>query len=124
MNIQTRFKELRKCLNLTQTELAESIGVTRGVIANIELGRVPPRTGLLQMIVEKYKVNKDWLIDGVGEMFVIAMENIEVEQFLAEIMARQNDLYPTALKLSKLNTEDLELIDSLLTRLLNEKKEN
>lgn len=122
MNIQTRFKELRKCLNLTQTELAESIGVTRGVIANIELGRVPPRAGLLQMIVEKYKVNKDWLIDGVGEMFIIAMENIEVEQFLAEIVSRKNDLYPTALKLSKLNTEDLELIDSLLTRLLNEKE--
>lgn len=33
----SRFKKLKKCLDLTQTELAENIGIIHGVIANIEL---------------------------------------------------------------------------------------
>ena len=64
-----RIKELRKALNLSQDEFANSLGLkTRGKIANIELGRVVPDGAFLSLICKTHNVNYQWLISGEGDM--------------------------------------------------------
>lgn len=70
MEIYERIRELRKNkLNLTQTEFGKVLGVSRDVIKNIELNalaRPDQKEPLYRLICEKFHVNYDWLINGVG----------------------------------------------------------
>ena len=54
---------------MTQKEFGNDLGVSCGVIANIENGFVAPKPLLLDMICKTYNVNEDWLKNGTGEMF-------------------------------------------------------
>ena len=64
-----RIKTLRKVLGLSQSEFGEKLGVSRSVIANIELNRVEPKERLIKHICDIFNVNESWLAGGVGEMF-------------------------------------------------------
>lgn len=66
-----RIKALRKELELNQAEFGEKIGVSRSVIANIELNRVEPKELLVKHICDIFNVNEQWLLNGSGEMFTI-----------------------------------------------------
>ena len=48
-----RLKQVREILSLTQADLAESVGVTQGAIAQIEQGFFDPSPELVEKIVEK-----------------------------------------------------------------------
>lgn len=65
-----RIKALRKELRLSQAEFGEKIGVSRSVIANIELNRVAPKELLINHICDIFNVNPEWLTDGKDDMFV------------------------------------------------------
>lgn len=68
-NIYDRFKILRKTKKLSQTEFGERVGVSRGVIKNIEGKLVEPKELLIKQICKEYHVNYLWLTEGVGDMF-------------------------------------------------------
>lgn len=63
-----RLNYARKKNGYTQGSLADSIGVSRGVIFNLEKNKTIPQTIVLNAICSTLKINKDWLIDGTGEM--------------------------------------------------------
>ena len=52
----------------TQNSLAESIGVSRGVIFNLEKNKTAPQAIVLNAICRVLKVNKDWLVRGKGQI--------------------------------------------------------
>lgn len=89
MTSNTRVKELRKTLNLSQTKFGEKLGVSKDVIANIELERVELKEMTAKHICRIYNVNPLWLIEGEGEMFIeIAdglLEDLAVEYELTDI---------------------------------------
>jgi transcriptional regulator with XRE-family HTH domain len=59
-----RIIELRKKLGLNQEEFAEKIGITRGKLSQIEIGRVDIHLDVLKSIVSKCSITYDELIDG------------------------------------------------------------
>lgn len=63
MNISEKLKLLRKANNLTQADFADSIGVSRGNLANIELGKVEPTKVFINCVSLMYNINKNWLTD-------------------------------------------------------------
>lgn len=67
--MNTRIKELRKSLNLTQLEFGNAIGL-RSSISDIELGKAPITKRTIIAICSKFNVNEDWLRNGKGQMFV------------------------------------------------------
>ena len=69
MSIGERLKAARKKRGISQDELAKSIGVSRGVITNIEYDKVnTPQPIILEAMVQKLKIRKEWLIEGQGDM--------------------------------------------------------
>ena len=84
-NIISRIKKIRKHFKLSQSEFAESLGHGRGVIENIELGRVSPKPILLQQICKVYNVDPYWLETGEGPMFLERDEYDELLEFAMEI---------------------------------------
>ncbi|MCM1539778.1 MAG: helix-turn-helix domain-containing protein [Blautia sp.] len=63
-----RLNYARRHSGYTQNSLAESIGVSRGVIFNLEKDKTVPQTIVINAICRTLKINSDWLLNGVGEM--------------------------------------------------------
>ncbi|NFR74494.1 helix-turn-helix transcriptional regulator, partial [Clostridium botulinum] len=53
----------RKANNLTQADFANSIGISRGNLANIELGKVEPTQVFINCVSLMYNIDKNWLLD-------------------------------------------------------------
>ncbi len=66
-NIGGRIKSIRNLHKLTQEVFADSIGVTRSVLSQIELGINNPSVELIAIIKSKYKTTYDFLIGGSKE---------------------------------------------------------
>ena len=65
-----RFKILRETIGVTQEELANSIGVAPSFISGIERNKKDISRNLLKKLLDKYKININWLLSGEGEMFL------------------------------------------------------
>lgn len=63
-----RFKQIRKSLNMTQKEFAESLGVTQTTISGIEKDVANSSLTLAKLISLKYNIDEGWLLNGTGEM--------------------------------------------------------
>ena len=70
MDAAARLKAIRKELGLTQESFAESIGLKRDNITSLELRKVKITTLHALAIEHVHNVNKEWLLDGKGEVFL------------------------------------------------------
>ena len=82
-----RFIEIRKALNLTQTEMGERLGVTRSVISNIEYNRVEPSQLIIKLACKEFGVDEIWLRTGVGEMFSTGSRDEQVAAFFMSTLS-------------------------------------
>lgn len=98
-----RLNYVRKRKGYTQDSLAQSIGVSRGVIFNLEKNKTEPQTIVINAICQTLKINKEWLINGIGEM-----EDTNEASESAKILA---ELYDVAKVLSQ--DEQLYLLDTV-----------
>lgn len=80
-------RALRKALELTQTEFAAQLYVSRDVISNIELKRVEPSEMMINAICKTYDVNREWLETGEGEMFHSRASENELTAILTGLAA-------------------------------------
>ena len=56
-------------INISQTNLAENIGVNKATISHIMSGRNKPSIEFLEKLLNNYSyLNANWLITGVGYM--------------------------------------------------------
>ena len=69
-NFSKRLKKLRHELNITQNDFAQSCEVKLTAISKYETGLVKPGFDMLYKIASVYNVNLNWLILGIGEMFL------------------------------------------------------
>lgn len=67
--MQSRLKELRKTLKITQKKLAESLGISDSAISRIEKGENTLTDQNIKLICSEFNVNEQWLRTGEGEMF-------------------------------------------------------
>ncbi len=66
----SRISEIKTQAGLKSADLARILGVRSGLISEIEQGRSKnPSAGFLELMVQKLKVNPDWLLTGVGPVF-------------------------------------------------------
>ena len=93
--VNGRILSLREHLNITQTEFGKSIGVSRGVIANIELNIVDAITKplLLDQICKEYKVDRDWLETGEGEMFMPQTKDDVITEFFTDVLSEEDESF-------------------------------
>ena len=74
--MDTRIRELRRALGMTQQELADKLGIGRTIISNYEIGRSSMSDAVLRLIVTTFGVSEIWLRTGEGDMFA-AEDSIE-----------------------------------------------
>lgn len=67
-----RLALVREALGLTQTEVAKTLGVYRNVVGRIEAGEIELRTEHLSVLAEHYRISPNWVLLGVGPVFLIS----------------------------------------------------
>jgi len=98
-----RLRHARKSRGFTQKSLADAIGVSRGVIFNIEKDKTEAQTIVTNAICQILSINGEWLIKGVGNM----EDNIDAKQSAKTL----TELYEVAKDLSE--PEQLYLLDTI-----------
>jgi transcriptional regulator with XRE-family HTH domain len=69
MTINERIVKVRRDLKLTQPVFAEKICISKGYIANLELGQKEVNDRIVRLISTAFGVNEQWLRTGEGAMF-------------------------------------------------------
>jgi transcriptional regulator with XRE-family HTH domain len=91
MSIATRLRQARKSRGYTQDSLAKTLGVSRGVIANIEYEKAEPQAIVIHAICECLQISKNWLLSGEGNMNVLPNSELRI-QIISEINDAIKDL--------------------------------
>lgn len=72
-----RVRMIRKNEKLTQDEFAKEIGYSKSHVHSVESGMARPSNEFLQKITNRYGVNYDWLLTGVGEQKPDGSEEVD-----------------------------------------------
>ena len=67
--MNTRIRELRKSLGLSQTEFGERLGLKQTTIAGYEARGRTPIDAVVSLICREFNVSENWLRNGTGPMF-------------------------------------------------------
>lgn len=67
--INCRVKAVRKAKRMSQAEFGEAIGLKQGAISRIEQDGVPITEQNIAIICKTFRVRREWLETGEGEMF-------------------------------------------------------
>ncbi|ANF62140.1 hypothetical protein A6037_05140 [[Haemophilus] ducreyi] len=71
MNTNEKFKRLITALGFASVkEFAESLDISQTRIADVMRGKQKVPEDLLLKLISQYHVNANWLIAGVGDMFI------------------------------------------------------
>ena len=77
--INARIKELRKSLKLNQAEFGDAIGLKTSAISKMEQTGSTVTEQNITLICQKFRVRREWLLDGEGEIFVSGEPGIFAE---------------------------------------------
>lgn len=105
MNISDKLTLIRKARNMTQADFAETIGISRSNLANIELGKVKPTKIFINCVSLMYNIDKEWLTDDSNDDL--------------SVLNRANDMSSTiAKKYKKLNAQYKKFVENQMNQLL------
>ncbi len=68
--MQERLKKLRETLGHSQSNFAKLISMDRSNYCRVEKGKRELADYYVELICLKFNVNKEWLLQGDGEMFI------------------------------------------------------
>lgn len=121
--MNTRLKEIRKKLKLTQSEFGERIGITAAAISDIEKGRRNLTDRNVNLICEKFCINEEWLRNGIGEPFTSQLPEDEFSRLLSEIEEGNNEQLKRAIRMFiQLDDKSRKIILDLTKSLLENQK--
>ena len=117
-----RIKRIRNSLNISQTDFAQKLSISRSAVCKMESGENYPSEQTIKLMCSEFSVNEEWLRTGKGEMFIEKSKDEQIAEMLADIQAGGEDTFKHRLvsALSKLNKEDWESLEKLID-LINEK---
>lgn len=103
-----RIKELRKALDLNQTEFGNRIGIKQGTVTGYETGNRMPTDAVLLSICREFDVNETWLRTGEGEMFERLTDQQKVMKYTAMLLKDKESLVANAIKNFIITYEQLD----------------
>lgn len=123
MAINDRIKELRKHLNLTQTEFGDKIGLKQNTVGQMEGGSRSVTERTILLICEKFNANKVWLLEGHGEMF--ENDDMEFARAVDRVMFGESDFARRVFKLfGKLSLEEWNKLEEIARALVEDEKKD
>ena len=87
--IGERFTAIREDLGLAQPAMAQLFGVSVSTWRNYEHGRTAPSEKIIDVLCEKYHVNREWLKNEIGEKYTAASVSGENDTQAAPVVEKK-----------------------------------
>lgn len=87
-----RFAEIRKHFFKNQSEMAECLNITRQAISSIEQGKSKPSYDLLYILLNKYNINLNYLLDNKGNMLLSDDDKVNNNELIQQLQEKINQL--------------------------------
>lgn len=126
--INERFREVRLTLGsnkkISQEAFAKEIGLSRSELANIEYDKTEPKDFTIKQVCDKFHVNEAWLRHGEGEMFRKMTREQEISKFVGAALTSEPESFRKRFlaMLSRLNTEEWEVLEKMALELADKEK--
>ena len=121
--MNNRIKELRKHLNMNQTDFGAKIGVKQGTIAGYENGMRVPLDTVISSICREFNVNECWLRNGEGEMFVTLSREEELADMMSKLLTCEPSFRHRLVSvLRRMSDDEWEMLERKALELLEELK--
>lgn len=121
--MNTRIKEIRKNLQLTQVEFATRLGLKQNSIAQIEMGLRNPSDQTITSICREFGVNELWLRTGEGDMCKQLDRYQELSSFFGDLMMTEPDVRHRLIgAIMHADLEELRMIERFAWRWVEETK--
>ena len=117
--MHNRIKEVRKALNLTQTDFGAKIGVKGNTITNYESGLRTPSDAVIFSICREFGVDENWLRTGEGEMLVQQTRDEKIANFMRRMLKEEGDTFKKRLinLLCALDEDDWEALEKIARKM-------
>lgn len=117
--MKERLLKIRKEQKLTQDEFAEKLGLSKNYIWQIEKGERNPSDRTIKDVCRTFRVNYDWLVDGIGDMY--QDDDGDAQAIIDSVLQGENEFArKTLLAFAKMSEEQWELIKDLVNKLKSE----
>lgn len=117
MKKHERVKHLRKdVLKLTQQQFADTLGISRSNLGNIEINQIALTERNAKDICEKFHINEEWLLEGVGDIFENRNASDEIIDFAADLIKIDDDAFKKRLitALARLDESSWNVLEKLI----------
>lgn len=123
--INERIAKCIEALGVKKTYFAQKLNVSQAFVTQMTKGVSNPSDRTISDICREFNVNEEWLRTGKGEMFIRISRKEEITRFFSEIEKGESDDFQVRLisVLSRLNTEQWKLLESIANALSEEQKE-
>lgn len=126
ITINDRIKQIRNLANLTQTEFAEKIGLTKNYISLLENGQRAPSERTINCICREFGVSETWLYTGAGEPYVKKSREAEMGDLLKTLLRDSSESFRTRLITTLLrfdpNGTEWEVLERIYKSVAKEKE--
>lgn len=115
--MNTRIKDIRKSQGLSQQKFADVLGIARGNIAAYEVGKNLPSDAVISLICTKFNINKEWLLNGNGDMYNL----IDLDDYseISTLIGEQDPMAKQAIiDYWNLSSEDKELFWKFINKFI------
>lgn len=66
--MNNRIREIRQDHGLSMKAFGDRLGISSAAVSKVETGINTPSEQTIRAICSEFNVNRDWLVDGIGEM--------------------------------------------------------
>ena len=108
-----RIKQLRKKKGISQSELAEVIGVKNNTVSTWERGTRKPDFEALNLLSDYFEVSFEYIL-GSGDKEEARVKPTQDELDQLALFALADDLYDNMKKYCRLSTKSQKMIDALI----------
>jgi HTH-type transcriptional regulator / antitoxin PezA len=111
-----RIKRIRNSLNISQTDFAKKLSISRSAVCKMESGENFPSEQTIKLICNEFSVNEDWLRTGNGEMFVPSKKDDLISSMLGDVIKADESDFKRRLisALSKLDDSGWDTLEKLI----------
>ncbi len=119
--MNSRIKDVRVALKLSQEEFGRRLGVTRGAVTNIEFNKTEPKPLFVELLCREFDVNETWLRTGEGEMFIKKSRDQEIAAFMGNVLKGEPDFRRRFIAvLSRMSAAEWELLEQKIKEISEE----
>ena len=119
MELKDRIKKIRTDAGDSQEKFASKIKASRSAVCKLESGENNPSEQTIALICSSYKVNYQWIVNGVGEMFYD--DDSDAQAIVGSVMTGDNEFAKSVLvKFSRLSEERWRQLKEIMETMMQE----